>query len=624
MQESREHIKARMLKTASRSWGYAETEPESSFDPLISMLFTSCAIEFEKLSGEIQGSRARILERLVQLLSPDAFTGALPAHAIACTTPVEKTLELSEDEQYYITRKLPSGSDLDEDIAKDVFFSPTAPFKLNRASVRFMATGNNLFRINNNISKEIIGQAEPGKSLPDCSLWIAIDEPGTGLKDTLFYFDLRNEALKQLFYHQLPKATWYWNEIPMDHTPGYGRQQISGEQLDIKNILAREDDVIAKIKKQVNALYKTYFITLNDSSNLTASEDNGLLWSMINEAFSGKAIQSLLQMQPLRWICIDFPQTIPNSVLQDVICVMNSFPVFNRRLHTLAYRLQDIVNIIPLQTEDIFLDLDNVTNDEGKMLNTRIAENDNDNTFGILLRNGSVGRFDERDAVSIIDYVVQLLRDESVAFSPLGNDFMNKEIKQVQQIVNKLEQRIFSVNKKKETVPYLMVRNSDKSPWQNIFLKYWSTCGKEANQIKAGNKLRLYKGTNIQNNEAILVTTTQGGRDKLGTTQSILAYKSAVLSKDRLITTEDIRAFCHYQLGECVNSIDVEKGVMIHPDQRKGFVKTLDVRIKLVKKNYDIMQENGEISFWMENLKIMLEEKSVTILPYRVFIEQAA
>ena len=36
------------------------------------------------------------------------------------------------------------------------------------------------------------------------------------------------------------------------------------------------------------------------------------------------------------------------------------------------------------------------------------------------------------------------------------------------------------------------------------------------------------------------------------------------------------------------------------------------------------MQENGEISFWMENLKIMLEEKSVTILPYRVFIEQAA
>ena len=116
MQESRDHIRARMLKNASRSWGYAETEPESSFDPVVSMLFTSCAIELEKLSGEIQGSRARILERLVQLLSPDAFTGALPAHAVACTTPVEKVLQLSEDEQYYITRKLPAAADKEEDI----------------------------------------------------------------------------------------------------------------------------------------------------------------------------------------------------------------------------------------------------------------------------------------------------------------------------------------------------------------------------------------------------------------------------------------------------------------------------------------------------------------------------
>jgi len=128
----------------------------------------------------------------------------------------------------------------------------------------------------------------------------------------------------------------------------------------------------------------------------------------------------------------------------------------------------------------------------------------------------------------------------------------------------------------------------------------------------------------VQNNEAVFVTATQGGRGKLGTAQSILAYKSAVLSKGRLITTEDIRSFCHYQLGECVSSIEVAKGVMIHPDQQQGFVKTLDVRIKLAKKNYDMMKEKGEIAFWMENLKIMLEEKSVTLFPYRVFIEQAA
>ena len=36
------------------------------------------------------------------------------------------------------------------------------------------------------------------------------------------------------------------------------------------------------------------------------------------------------------------------------------------------------------------------------------------------------------------------------------------------------------------------------------------------------------------------------------------------------------------------------------------------------------MQEKGEVNFWIDNLKLLLEEKSVALLPYRVFIEQAA
>lgn len=624
MQESREHIKTRMLKNAARAWGYAETEPESNFDPLVSMLLTACSIELEKISGEIQSSRARVLERLVQLLSPDAFTGALPAHAIGHAMPIDKSLVVTEHEQYYISRKSTALSENDEPQSKDIFFSPSASFRLNRSAIRFMATGNTLFRVNNGITKEMVAQSEAGKSLPDCSLWLGIDEPGISLSDSLFYFDLRNEAGRQLFYHQLPKAVWYWNEEVIDHTPGYGDSSISGEQVDLKNMLNREDDASGKIKKQVNAFYKPFFITLKDSRNLTNSEDNGVLWSMINETFANKTAQALLQVQPMRWICIDFPQTVSNSMLQDVVCVMNSFPVFNRRLHDLTYRLQEIVNIIPLQTEDIFLDLEEVSNDEGKVLNTRSFANNSDETFGILLRNGGVGRFDERDAGAIINYVVQLLRDESVSFSSLGNDFMNREMKQVQQIVNRLEQKLSTDHQTKEQMPYLMVRNNDKTPWQNLFLRYWSTCGTEGNQIKAGSQLRLYKGTNVQNNQVTLVTTTQGGRNKLGTTESILAYKSALLSKDRLITTEDIKTFCHYQLGNRVHKIDVQKGIMIHPDQQKGFTKTLDVKIAIERKEYETMKEKGEVAFWTDNLTIMLEEKSVTLFPYRVFIEQTA
>jgi hypothetical protein len=623
MQESRDHIKTRMLKNASRAWGYSETESENNFDPLVSMLLTACSTELEKISGEIHASRARVLSRLVQLLSPDALTGALPAHAVACATPVEKRLDLREDLQFYTPRKLTSSSENEEAAWKDVFFSPTANFRLTRASIRFMAAGNSLYRISNHSNKEIVAHTDNGKSLPANSLWLAIDEPGTSLQDCLFYFDLRNEAGRQLFYHQLPKATWYWNDQPVSHSAGYGERSISGEQLDLDTILNREDDPGGKIKKQVNAFYKSQFITLLDEKNLAAGADNSVLSGMIADCFSPASLQKLGK-QPLRWVCIDFPQTVSTDLLQDTICVMNCFPVINRRLHELSYRLQEIVNIVPLQTEDLFFDLTEVSTDEGKMLNVRTFQQTDEGSFAMLMRNGGVGRFDERDAGAIVDYLLQLLRDESAAFSTLGNDFMNSEMRQLQQIMNKLEQRLFSRQLQREQTPYLVIRNHSRTPWQNIFIRYWSTTGAEGNNIKGGSSLRVYKGSGMENNQALLVTTTQGGRNKLGNNDSVLAYKSALLSRDRLITEEDIKAFCHYQLGDRVKKINIEKGIMIHPDERQGFVKTVDVKIDIDRKSYDEMLEKGEISFWKDNLTLLLQEKSVALLPFRVFIGEAA
>ena len=41
------------MKTAARLWGYPEDETESSFDPLVNVLFSATALELEKISNEI-------------------------------------------------------------------------------------------------------------------------------------------------------------------------------------------------------------------------------------------------------------------------------------------------------------------------------------------------------------------------------------------------------------------------------------------------------------------------------------------------------------------------------------------------------------------------------------------
>lgn len=622
MQESREYIKTRMLKNIARAWGLPDTESENNFDPLVSMLLSACSIELEKISGEIESSRARILERMVQLLSPDAFTAALPAHAVATATPVDRKAVITEDLQFYITRKF-QGTENDDIRWKDIFFTPTNDFTLSKATIRFMAIDNDLYRITNGNIKELVGHTDPGKELPACSLWLGIDEPENSLADCSFYFECRNEAHKQLFYQQLPKAKWYWNEYFITHAPGYGKRSICGEELDFKNILQREDDITGKIKHRVNTFYKTSFITITDEDNLTAGGGNELLSGMISDAFTGKPAQALKEYR-MRWICIDFPQTINSAILKDISCMMNCFPVFNRRAHDSPYRMQEMVNVIPLQTEDIFLDLEEVTNDEGKTLSTRMFQKKEDEASGILVRNGGIGRFDERDAVALVDYLIQVLRDESAAFSALGNNFISAEMRQLQQTINKLEQGIFAADVHREQTPYLVIRNNPKRPWKNVFIRYWSTAGTDANQIKAGSALMQYRGSSFEGGRILLVNSTMGGQNKLGTNESVLAFKSAILSRDRLITEEDIKAFCHYQLGDRVKKIQINKGVQNSADVKGGFMKTIDVTISIKRNEFEKMEDNGETQFWRDNLRLLLEEKSVSLFPYRIFLNQAS
>jgi hypothetical protein len=600
MHENRHQIKARMLKSAARAWGYPETEAESNFDPMVSMLLTACSVELEKIAGDIQASQARVVERLVQLLSPEVLTGALPAHAIATATSVESTTWLAGNAQFFTDREF--------------FFTPTLSLPLNKASIRFMATGNRLYAINQAFGKEILAHSDAGSELPHSTLWLAIDEPACGLHQTAFYFELRSEADSRLFLHYLPQAKWEMDETLLQHVPGFG---IETKPLDLKNILHPNPCSIRTIKDHINAFYKPSFVTLSDKDGKTVKPDNHcLIPYAISRVFSGRETK-ILQQQPLRWLSVTFPSTIPNQLLQDVLCTMNCFPVMNSRLQQVSHRIHEVVNVIPLQTEDLFLDLEEITDEEGTIVPLNAME-------GILMRHGGVGRFDQRDAATLVNNLLQLLRDDSAAFSMLGKDFINNTLKELQQSINKLEQRLFARQLQLGQTPYLVIRNQQKKRLHQLFIKYWSTLGAAANTIKAGTHLQLYKGGTLQNNQAILVTTAQGGRHKLSTAESMLAYKSALLSKERLVTAEDIKAFCHYQLGGRVKDIRVQKGVALHPGRKQGFGRTLDVLIGIQPKELFQMKENGELNFWTNNLKLLLEERSASLVPYRIIFNEAA
>jgi hypothetical protein len=617
--ENREQIKNRMMKTAARLWGYPEDETESAFDPLVNVLFSACALELEKISNEIHSSRARLLERMVQLLSPEVLCGPLPAHAILHARTTDDKAWLLENDQFCYTQRRGASFETNDSGYKDFFFAPTGSFQLNTAVVSYLATGHQLFRYREMISKEVITHCLPGRELEQRVLWIGITGTRVNLHNTQCFFEIRNEVNKELFYKNLSQTRWFYGDQELQVLPGFNQENISGEHLDIEQLLIRKNTASWKFKEFINAYYKSKFITIRPRDNKILA-DNGWPAALL-QAFDKKDLQPL-QADNVHWIKIQFPENISNAVLQDVVCHVNCFPVMNGRLHEMVYAMRDMLNIVPMRSDDNFFDLHEISDNDGHIYNIRAIEKNVHEKLTVILRQGGIGRFDERDATMIIEHIVQLLSDESAAFSILGRDFLSGELKQLQQIIYKLEQQMITRELNRENTPFLVVRKEPNAETGNITITFWSTCGEQGNDIKAGTTIQAYRTNSLFNVNCTLVTTTIGGRERLSASESITAYKSALLSRDRLISMEDIKIFCRLQLGDIAQHIEVTKGVMVPRQVSQGFTRTIDVTVKLGRKDYMDAQEKNQIQFWKESLVMKLSNKSAGLTPFRVFIEQ--
>jgi hypothetical protein len=620
MTTNRQHIKDRLMQSAARFWGLSDTDTEANFDPLVALLMGACAAELEKINGEIENSRSRVLERLVQLLSPEALTGVLPAHAIAYALPADPVSQTGPEDQFYISKRFAPLQDEERAVWKDIYFSPVGNFTLHKAIIKYKAAGNKIILTDKSSTNQEPLNTKEGKGFSANHLWLGIESKSLKLDGLRFYFDPVHQSHKKQFFNQLPKADWFIGGDKINHEAGYPLKKTAANYFDIDAVLNRDISATEKSDNHIHQLYLHHFITLHDAGNTIAkSSDKPGMPAILRDAFDEKELAKI-QAETLHWICIQFPEDIGSDILEEVVVNANCFPVVNRRLLDINYRLKEFVNIIPLLSEESFLDIYHIADQQGASLHLR-KDNDTENDFSVMLRYGGVGRFDNREAAETVDKLVHLLREETAAFSILGNDFLQNEMTTLQQTINKLEQQITNKQLLKGNTPYLVINNKKKGAGQTVYVKFWSSNGADANLLKAETSLNVYNSSLFESGATKLVTTAQGGRNKLSDAEKVLAYKSALLSKQKLVTNEDIAAFCRLRLAFTGAEIQIQKGMDVMAGQWNGLTRTLDVHILLSQKDLGRLQEKGTIEFWQNDLHTAIAQHSNFFMPVRVFIK---
>ncbi len=616
LNNSKEVIKTRMLKHALNYWNIKNSD---DLDPAVKLILEALSTELYNLGNEIKDAQVRILEKIANLMAPDFLACPNPAHAILHALPIEPTEILYNTTSFCAQKKISSKQDEVLDTTLDVLFTPVDSVKIFDTQVSYIATAESLYAYNATFNKQLIARSRT-KQTERNILWIGLKiNPKIDTINNLFLcFDWRNiePKLANRIYQLLPLTKWFIDDAEIEIQPGLKYVENSNHGDAFENIFL-EYDQLSLLENDVKHYYDQKFITLNNDGLNNISERKTVYPVGFKNIFAENDLQKL--NEKLLWIKVIFPSTMQLEFFDEIQIYTNAFPVMNRQVNDLKFRLKGGSNIIPLKTGalDQFLSVRSLTDDTHTYKSVPYKKMDEQEFGTYTLRNGGVERFDTRNARELIGYLLELLRSESAAFSSYGYDFMATTLKEMNQKISLMEQKTKGyINNAAEIPNYIIVKPFEG--FDMMYTKYWTTLAEVANYIRVNTRLQLTKGLKVKADSIMLLTTTTGGKNRLLAEERLQAFRYGIMTRNRIITKEDIRNFCFYDLGDKISSVKVEKGfeLSIHP--KEAFRKTINVVLKPSEAG------NMETESWnilCEQLKSKLQSRSGMSNNYKIIVE---
>ena len=587
-------------------------EIENSFDPIIAMMLNALSYELEKVAHELEDSKTRIVERVLEIMFPEVVSGAKPSRGILHALPVENNLKVSLNNQMKVNKRIHNIYNPLLPITKEIVLSPTLEVKLSSCEVKYIAYDRNLYEISNLFYKDAVHDYNFTLPSGQIVLGIELKDNVIEISDLMLYIDIKNTHQKEIFHYYLKQMKCFYDNIEIKVEEGYNTPI---NNLNVENIINRNYTQLSEIMQEVNEFYFDSFYTLNgilkhkEITEYSSEYDN---FKEINKNNDNKVI----------WIKMIFPESLVPQIIDNMSFTANCFPVINKKHHSTGKTFGTFLSYVSLDTHnDIYLDIDTVRDClddhyEIKEYKGEVIEEGN-----AVLRTGGVSRFDSRSASEVLQNVLDLLKDESSAFSGLGKDFMNSSLNQINQLLSSIHQQAKENSFSKNNDPYLMIKpKNDETVGKTFTISYWSTCAEEGNDIKAGTILESKDDLFFISQTVTLMTNTVGGLNKQNNKDRILAYRNALLTRGRIVTFADIKAFGFNHFKNYITDIKIEKGTRKEISVKSGFSRTVDIHIKAnpeEKKHLSL----SEWEYLCNSFLKYLKNKSSNVFPYRLFLE---
>ena len=614
---NKKHITQEMLKQAAKLWNIPLAESESSIDPLVVLLIKACAGELEKLHGKLHNMSSSITESLVELMEPDYGRSALPAHGIVQFSPKIEQGTLAPNQQLicnyndFETKKS----------AKEFFFSSIDSYPLLNAKATYLISGNSLLKLNKPGRNEKIASTKKPVTPHSIYLGITTEQESLNLTKLPIYLKAHgNES--HLFYHYLKTASWWLGDTQLKTTNGLSSQAKSVQKTIEKDYNANTTKM-HNICNSVERAYQKNYITLEGPTLLVSSEKDASGKEKEPSYFKNKEIETLVNKSDLDtkenifWIKVQFNSIVPESILENLFVSINAYPVINRKRHKDTYQMKDYLNVIPILTNNPFLDIASLENITGKEYYPQQIHEKSSNDTGLkgsyFIWDHGMGKLEKQKAKEQVTHLLDLLQDESAAFTFMNREFLKNNLTQLTKILTAMDQKLTNSEVLNGQTHYIQLNPYDSN--EHLIVTYWTTSGDLANGIPTGAELTPYQDDYSLLKGGRFLNLVHGGTTKPSKKERLNRYRSKTLSGDRLVTKEDLKAFCYMHYGKTITNVTIQPGTTLQVDRNKGRIPCMEISITPSSQN-TITEEAWE--HLHEDLLYHLKQKALNILPYTI------
>lgn len=558
---SKEEVYARMLRNAGDMWGMHTSELEG-IDPLVRLLLGAMAKEVEKLGNDLHSSDTRIFRRIAQYLLPDARLYAQPAHGVLRLDPAGPQ-DITRYDELSFEKQWRNKEDMNREGSIDLGFTATGTHALDGLRVVCRAQGTGLLGVERLRTPEL---ATLGAALAPGEIYLGLTGPTADARLLTLYFDWINDPQRDSWFNSLHKITAF----DMANT-GLAVGRGANYEEPVRD-LRRTTNAIAGIEERTRLYYSERFLRIAFNAPLPAGAP-----PVIEQAL---ARTNLAGLEDIRWVRLVFPSEFGPREVREALILDNCVPVVNRRLQRTVFRLHREFNIKRLDMEGFFQGIEKAESGAGQDYAEVPSLDMSEVSPGTYtMRQGTAGRFDERDGMEFMNHMLDLLRDERRSFAAMDVNTTVSELRAIEQVLEKLGRRLQGPASGGGQ-RYIMIKPFTSSENAHVF--YWTTDGEMADGLPAGTQLACKNAGLSATGQVTLVSTTTGARNELTPKETVQLYRSMILSRGVILTRQDIIEHCRYVGSSDIESVTVEEGVMVSPDHGRGLMRCLDVRLKFL------------------------------------------